>query len=212
MPYPIVQVNGPAGAGKSTIARRLMSLYDMKKTIDGGVGALPMGYELTKREENEYGDPVTEHKLFVLGNYSEMGRARWGMAQFNRHADDFEKALITAVGYSDIMPVFLEGGFQRVGRMKTLAGERYAQRATLVMLEPPREVCLAAAIERGSGAQSESGWDRHHRAVNKVAARMAESGVRVERFADREDAFVRVCNLLGVNLFGETSLPSSSWR
>lgn len=201
MTAPIVQITGPAGAGKSTLVRRIMSQFTERRIVEGGVGALPMGYELSQ----------DGRKIFVLGNYSNDGRARYGMAQFNRFAPDFEKALMVAVGKAESeVPVLLEGGFQRTGRLSTLTGQRYLKLVHLIVLAPTDAICQLSVMDRKNSDISLGQWERHKHDVMRVAEKIKASGAPRELLEDREEAFRRVCHLLGIGSLA--AVPESSWR
>lgn len=76
----ITVVTGPKKAGKSYLVQRIMHLFEQKREIGGGVAGLPLGYRL---------ESITGIPLTIIGNYSCIGRARFGMYQFARYPRDF---------------------------------------------------------------------------------------------------------------------------
>lgn len=198
----IYLITGPAGAGKSTLMRRLMSHFPTKTVHPGGVGSLPLAYTC-QGEEGE---------IEVLGSYEEIGRSRFGMAEFNRYAHDLENALKHALSMERFRPVFCEGGFQRVTRLDWPTGRAFAAKLTVVLLHPPEDVCQLSVIKRrGDSGINLEAWYRHHRSVMAVAQKFETLGSQIEKFADREAAFNFVATAAGI-VNTQPGLPEQTWR
>jgi hypothetical protein len=175
----IVTILGPLGSGKSTLVRRLMSLYDQKVVVPGGVGTLPLGYQLARGSRH----------LTVVGNYDTTSRTRHGMGQFDRYYEDFDRALKLAV---DRQPTILEGSFTKPDRLWAGVGPQFAKQTTVIYLS------VTAEYEPRRGRE----WTPEGVAIYELANRKSAEYIKVmggtlELYTDRESAFERARVLLG---------------
>jgi len=128
-----VAVLGPHGSGKSTLVRRVMSLYESRQRLPGGVGELPNGYLLSRTVGTT--DVVDERRLIVLGNYETTGRDHHGMKMFDRYHSNFLQALRYANTQKD--PVLCEGGFLKPRRLAGMIGAAFSSSLVVVWIEDP---------------------------------------------------------------------------
>lgn len=199
---PRILVLGPHGAGKSTLVRQVMSLYERRLATPGGVGALPLGYELRHMSDvqalgvvggfattiNVSGPPA----LVVLGNYEETGRDRYGMHQFERYQSNFVAALQHALLAK--VPVLMEGGFTKPRRLATEDGKRFCAGLQIVWLSPDDSLrCARTSVTREQ-------WRRSNDVATSAASQMIKSGAEVWTTKDRQQALSWVCSVVDQTL------------
>lgn len=204
-----ILVSGPLGAGKSVLVRRVMSLYDRRKIVQGGVGGLPLAYTLSRVNRTPAGeghyDEVEYGRLEILGNYELSFRNRHGLTQFCRYHADFLHVLRHArkIKY----PVLCEGGFLHPRRLDTDEGREFCNGATIVWMAPLRsEIEIDRAITK-------DGYERRLDAARATCQKMIEMGAEFTNIIDREEALRYVCQLIDPSLdVSKASAPTHDYR
>lgn len=200
MSSPIIVVTGPAGAGKSTLMRRLMSHYDKFADVPHEVSGLPMMRILS--HPSSPGE--VSRQLIVLGNYDAERRVRHGMAEFNRNAEMFQVIMGMAIKESAFVPVICEGGFQVASRMRTSVGMKFCRMTEVFFIDPPTHECLTGLTNRGDNRDMNS-WLAHRRRVECVVREMGKLGSVITNFTDRESAFKAIVSRV------DAPNPDKSW-
>lgn len=194
-----ILVNGPAGGGKSTLVRRVMSVYHIVMITPGGVGGLPLAY-LCERDD---------HTLVVLGNYETHLRSHHGLSQFNRHPSAFDRCLSLANTVDH--DVLCEGSFLHSSRLYTPNGLAFCANATLLWLEPSDARRLATLRDRPQ--LSDAGYERHAHNAARTSTDMVRLGTKRIAITDRDEALQFVFSQFGLQLdAASTPCPPSDPR
>lgn len=191
-----ILILGPHGSGKSTLVRQVMSLYERRTAILGGVGALPLGYRC-------------EHlgALVVIGNYEETGRDQYGMHQFERYRSNFMSAITYATTASVMAPVLMEGGLTKPRRLETDEGKKFCDGLLVIWLAPangPR--CMRSGLTQEQYLTSGE--------TSLMISEITEkNGAEVHRTCHREDALMWTCDVIDSTLnYRKVSVFSPDYR
>jgi hypothetical protein len=159
-----------------------MSLHERRTVVPGGVGELPLGYELRR----DYDQPAAQ--LVVIGNYEETLRDHYGMHQFERYRSNFIAALEYATTAE--CSVLMEGGLTRRRRLETEEGKRFCDGLLTIWLCPANAArCMRVGL-------TDEQYHRSHAASIAVAKTVEDNGAEVHRTCHREDALKWVCDVV----------------
>lgn len=197
-----ILVSGPRSAGKTVLVRRVISLYDRVTPINGGIGALPGGYDLL-RLTDAYG---FQARARVLGNYAMDSRSRHGMAEFDRYRADFTSALRRANASS--LPILCEGGFMSPRRIDTDEGREFAEDLQIIYLSPDADVPWSGASD---AIASTTSWVSEK--MIRTLERLIHHGAAISQYESRDMALACVCHLLDPDLdWTKSIVPAQDYR
>lgn len=193
----IINLRGPCGAGKSTLVRRVMELYNRSLTRREEGRKQPLGYLLTlKGDESK--------KLAVIGHYeSPCG----GSDTISPYSKLFDLVRMSAVRYDTLYEGLLISEDTKQTRMilNALPSVEYHS----IFLDTPLETCFEAIASRRAESARKSDkpldrenitrkWEGLRRTHSKMSSMQLQHANLHLHWADREGAYELIRKLLAI--------------
>lgn len=183
----IISLRGTNGAGKSTIVRAIMKLYDQKRENMVMWRRKPLSYVLGKLR-SEDGAIVMREELFIPGHYEIANGGVDTLADLDSAYDLIREA------YEQKYNVLYEG--KNMSDSVNRLAEFPKTDVAVIVVDHPVDECIASVRARGHSIKEET-IRRLHTKVNNDALKFIELGFQVHRL-NREQALAHVRELLHV--------------